>query len=183
MSKIIQSLGAAVVLASASVGAVSAQTFTLTSPEIAEGKALSAAQVANVFGCKGGNSSPELSWSGAPADTKSFVVTVYDPDAPTGSGFWHWSIFNIPASVTKLAAGLKADKGPAGSVQIRNDYGFRGFGGACPPPGAPHRYVFTVHAMKVEKFDLNADATPAVVGFYTLANSIGKASITAIYAQ
>jgi Raf kinase inhibitor-like YbhB/YbcL family protein len=110
-------------------------------------------------------------------------LTAYDPDAPTGSGFWHWVVFNIPASVNKLDGGVKADALPAGTVQARSDYGSIGFGGACPPPGKPHRYIFTVYALKVDKLDLDANATPAVVGFMTNANAIGKATLTAKYGR
>ena len=168
----------------ASMGlAQAAGSFKLTSTDMAEGKMLASAQVSNVFGCSGGNVSPELSWSGAPAGAKSFVVTAYDPDAPTGSGFWHWVMFNIPATATKLDTGVKLDALPAGAIQARSDYGTPGFGGACPPPGKPHRYIFTVYALKVEKLDLDASATPAVVGFMTMANSIGKATLTAKYGR
>lgn len=161
--------------------AEAAPPFKLSSPDVITGQKMTMAQVANVFGCSGGNISPALAWTGAPAGTKSFVLTAYDPDAPTGSGFWHWSIANIAASVSNLPAGLEADKGPPGSIQVRNDYGLIGFGGACPPPGPPHRYTFTIYALGVEKIDVNVGTTPAVVGFMTQANTIGKASITAYY--
>jgi len=163
--------------------AEAAGSFKLMSSDVADGKMMSMDQVANTFGCTGGNVSPELSWSGAPAGTKSFVVTAYDPDAPTGSGFWHWVVFNIPASVTKLDGGVKPDALPTGTVQARSDYGSIGFGGACPPPGKPHRYIFTVFALKVDKLDLDASATPAVVGFMTNANAIGKTTLTAKYGR
>jgi len=179
----VKSAVAALLLAACANLAEAADSFKLTSTDIADGKMMSMAQVANTFGCSGGNISPELSWSGAPATTKSFVLTAYDPDAPTGSGFWHWVVFNIPASVTKLDGGVKADALPAGTVQARSDYGSIGFGGACPPPGKPHRYIFTVYALKVDKLDLDANATPAVVGFMTNANAIGKATLTAKYGR
>jgi len=165
-------------------GAVQAADFTLSSSEIGEGKALSNAQVFGGFGCKGDNVSPSLSWSGAPMGTKSFVVTAYDPDAPTGSGWWHWVVFNIPATVTALPLNAGSGKGmPAGAVQSRTDFGMTGYGGACPPPGQVHRYVFTVYALGAEKLDLNKDASAALVGFMTTANGLAKASITAVYTR
>jgi Raf kinase inhibitor-like YbhB/YbcL family protein len=134
------------------------------------------------FGCTGGNKSPALAWSGAPADAKSFAVTVYDPDAPTGSGWWHWVVFNIPAGTTDLKEGAGDAKGallPAGSVQSVTDFGQPGFGGPCPPAGdKPHRYIFTVHALKLEKLPLEPSASGAMVGFFLGQNTIAKASVT-----
>jgi Raf kinase inhibitor-like YbhB/YbcL family protein len=165
--------------------AVSAQAagFTLSSPTIKPGSTLTDAQVYKGFGCEGKNLSPALKWSGAPAGTKSFAVTLYDPDAPTGSGWWHWVVFNIPASASELPEGAGDGKGlPAGAVQGRTDFGAPGFGGACPPPGdKPHRYIFTVHALKTEKIDVPADASAALVGFMINANRLGKASFEAKY--
>ena len=176
----------AVGLASASVLAHAAG-FTLSSPDVKPGGMLDARFEFNGFGCKGDNKSPALSWSGAPAGTKSFAVTVYDPDAPTGSGWWHWMVVNIPASVTELKADAGAVGGanlPAGASHVRIDYGVAGFGGTCPPAGdKPHRYVFTVHALKVDKLELPADATAALAGFMINANSLGKASVTAKYGR
>ncbi len=164
-----------------------AAKFTLTSPVIKEGQNLSLDQVFNSFGCTGKNLSPALSWSNPPAGTKSFALTVYDPDAPTGSGWWHWVVYNLPASATGLAAEAGDVSGknlPAGAVQGRTDYGSPGFGGACPPPGdKPHRYQFTVYALKVDKLELPQDATAAFVGYNILANSLGKAQITARYGR
>ena len=161
--------------------------FTLSSPDLPDGKPLPAAQVFDSFGCTGGNVSPALEWRGAPAGTKSFAVTVYDPDAPTGSGWWHWVIFNIPTSTTSLAAGAgdpKGGKAPQGAVQSMTDFGAPGFGGACPPPGdKPHRYIFTVHALKVDSLPLDASAPGAMVGFYLSQNTIGKASFTRTYGR
>src|SRR3954451_571495 len=123
--------------------------------------------VFNDFGCSGANHSPALSWSGAPKDTKSFAVTVYDPDAPTGSGWWHWVVFNIPGSTTNIPEGSgSATDLPAGAVQSMTDFGKPGYGGPCPPPGNPHRYIFTVHALKTDKLDLDEKASGAMVGFY-----------------
>ena len=164
-------------------GAGHAQDFTLTSPDIAEGRQLDAAQVLDGFGCEGGNLSPALSWSGAPDGTGSFVVTVYDPDAPTGSGWWHWVVFNIPADATGLPRGAGAGDLPQGAVQSRTDFGTPGFGGACPPPGEVHRYEFTVHAIAAERLKLGADAAAAMVGFMTNAQALDSATITAVYTR
>ena len=160
--------------------------FTLTSPTIKSGSTLTKAQVFNGFGCTGDNISPELKWSGAPAGTKSFAVTVYDPDAPTGSGWWHWVVINLPADSTGLAegAGSTVGKLPAGAMQGRTDFGSAGFGGACPPQGdKPHRYIFTVYALKTDKLDVPADATAALVGFMINANKLASASFTAKYGR
>ncbi len=169
-------------LAAAMVTAASAQDFRLSSTSIAEGAQLAPAHVFAGFGCEGGNASPQLSWTGAPAGTKSFAITAYDPDAPTGSGWWHWTAVNIPASVTSLEAGASgAGKMPAGTTELANDYGAAGFGGACPPPGEVHRYIFTVHALPVERLDLPENASNALAGFMIRANAIASAKITAVY--
>ena len=164
-----------------------AGNFTLSSPEIASGSQLPAKQVFNGFGCTGENRSPALTWSGAPAETKSFAVTVYDPDAPTGSGWWHWVVINIPGNVGELASGVGDAGGkqlPPGARQGRTDFGTAAYGGACPPPGDPaHRYVFTVHALKVEKLDPPADASAALIGFMLHSAEIAKTSLTAYYAR
>jgi Raf kinase inhibitor-like YbhB/YbcL family protein len=166
---------------------VYAEKFTLSSPAIKEGQTLSLDQVFNSFGCTGKNLSPALAWSHAPAGTKSFALTVYDPDAPTGSGWWHWVVYNLPATAAALPANAGEASGqnlPAGAVQGRTDYGSAGFGGACPPVGdKPHRYQFTLYALKVEQLALPADATAAFVGYNILANSLGKAQITAKYGR
>ena len=164
-----------------------AADFKLSSPTVKPGSTLSQDQVFNGFGCSGKNISPALSWSGAPKQTKSFAVTVYDPDAPTGSGWWHWVAFNIPANVNELAQGVGTSDGkamPAGSMQGRTDFGLPGFGGACPPTGdKPHRYIFTVYALKTEKIDVPPDATAALVGYMIHANKLGAASFTAKYGR
>ncbi|MEM8486351.1 MAG: YbhB/YbcL family Raf kinase inhibitor-like protein [Bacteroidota bacterium] len=162
---------------------VTAQDFTLSSNDISEGQQLAAAQVFQGFGCEGENISPQLSWSNAPAGTKSFVVTAYDPDAPTGSGWWHWNVVNIPADVMSLDAGAGGKNGmPEGASQLRNDYGTPGFGGACPPPGEVHRYQFTVYALGT-MLELPPQPSNALAGFMTRANALASASITAVYTR
>ena len=152
-------------------------TFTLTSTDVTDGGVLADAQVQAK-----GNASPQLSWSGAPVGVKSYAVTCYDPDAPTGSGFWHWTVANIPADVTELKAGASSDGLPKGAVEGRTDYGAPGFGGAAPPPGhGPHRYIFTVFAVDVEKLDVTPDNSGAVFGFNLHFHTLAKASITATY--
>lgn len=164
---------------------VLADDFTLSSNDITQGKFMAKAQEFNGFGCTGDDVSPHLAWKNAPAGTKSFAITVYDPDAPTGSGWWHWQIVNIPAEVTKLAAdagSTKKNLAPHGSMQINNDYGSRGFGGACPPAGhGIHHYRFTVHALSVEKLELPEDASGALAGYMINANTIASATLEALY--
>lgn len=159
--------------------------FRLTSPDIAEGRSMDERQVFNGFGCTGGNVSPALAWSDAPAGTKSFALTAYDPDAPTGSGWWHWVVFNLPASTQALPAGAGGKGGslPAGARQSRTDFGAPGYGGPCPPAGAPHRYIFTVHALDVEGLPLDEQVSAAMVGFMVNAHSLGKASLTGLYGR
>jgi Raf kinase inhibitor-like YbhB/YbcL family protein len=167
----------------AAAGATAAQAeMTLTSDDIADGDALSEAHVYAGFGCEGGNLSPSLSWSGAPEGTQSYVVTVYDPDAPTGSGWWHWTLFNIPADTTSLPTGVGVEAPvPDGAVQGRTDFGGNAFGGACPPEGhGPHHYVFTVYALPDESLPLDDGASGAMVGFF-LQGALDSASITATY--
>lgn len=161
--------------------------FTLSSPVIKPGARLAEAQVFKGFGCEGGNVSPALNWKGAPKGTQSYALTVYDPDAPTGSGWWHWVVYNLPASATGVPEGAGAADGkglPEGAVQVRTDFGAPGFGGACPPKGdKPHRYLFTVHALKVGKLELPPDPSPALVGFMVNANRLGSATLRAKYSR
>jgi len=164
-----------------------APAFRLSSPDLIPGTPIRLPQVFNSFGCSGGNISPALSWSHAPDGTKSFALMVYDPDAPTGSGWWHWVVYNIPARVNALvskagdpAAGLM----PIGAVQGNTDFGAAGYGGPCPPAGdKPHRYYFRLYALKVEKLDLPPTATAAFVGFNVMANSLGVAELMAVYSR
>lgn len=143
-----------------------------------------AMNVFNGFGCTGENKSPAISWSGAPRDTKSYAVTIYDPDAPTGSGWWHWVAFNIPADVTSLPTNASAEGMPEGAVQSRNDYGTETYGGPCPPEGdKPHRYLITVHALDVETLDLKPDTPAAQVGFYLYSHRLGKATVMSKYGR
>lgn len=155
------------------------EAFRLTSPDIAEGQMLSNAQVFNGFGCSGDNVAPKLDWSNVPDGTKSFVVTAYDPDAPTGSGWWHWVAYDIPAQVKGVKDGVL----PEGAKSARNDYGRTGFGGACPPPGQMHRYRFTVTALDVATLDVPSDASAALIGFLTQAHALGQSTITAVFTR
>jgi Raf kinase inhibitor-like YbhB/YbcL family protein len=168
-------------------GSVFAADFHVTSPVVKENGTIGNEQVFSGFGCTGGNVSPELQWQNAPKETKSFAVTVYDPDAPTGSGWWHWLIFNIPPSVMALPTNAgKPESGlaPKGAIQSMTDFGQRGYGGPCPPVGnKPHRYIFTVYALKVDQLPLKEDASGAMVGFYLNQNALAKATFTATYGR
>ncbi|MFD4433768.1 YbhB/YbcL family Raf kinase inhibitor-like protein [Nocardia sp. NPDC058497] len=161
-------------------------SFTVTSADITDGQPLANDQVSGVFGAGGKDISPQLSWSGFPEDTQSFAVTVYDPDAPTASGFWHWAVANIPASVTSLDAGAGSEGGtlPAGAVTLRNDGGFPGFVGAAPPQGhGPHRYFVVVHAVDVPELEVGPDAAPAYLGFNLFFHTLGRATLIGTYEQ
>lgn len=159
--------------------------FRLTAPDLESRGRITAAHVFNGMGCTGQNISPALNWSNAPAGTKSFAVTAYDPDAPTGSGWWHWVMYNIPANATGLAAGAgNGRNAPRGSQEGRTDFGSKGYGGPCPPAGdKPHHYHFTVFALKVDKLDVPGDATAAYVGFNLNANKLATARVTGLYAR
>ena len=166
----------------------SAQTFQLQSADIAAGRAIPLAFAFNGFGCTGQNTSPALSWSNPPAGTKSFAVMVHDPDAVTGgAGFWHWAIVNLPAGATGLGRGAGTADGralPETARQIATDFGSPGWGGPCPPAGdKPHRYTFTVYALKVDTLDLPPTATASLSGFMINANALAKASFTSTYAR
>lgn len=158
-------------------------TFTLSSTNL--GGQGTKQQEFNGFGCTGDNQSPQLSWSNAPKETKSFAITMYDPDAPTGSGWWHWVVFDIPADVNELvknAGNVSTDLIPKGAIQSITDYGAKGYGGPCPPEGhGLHQYIITVYALKTEKLGLNENTNPAVVGYYLWNNTLAKASIIVYY--
>lgn len=155
------------------------QPFTLTSPDIKDGETFTSKFVFSGFGCTGGNVAPKLEWSGAPPETKYFAVTMYDPDAPTGSGWWHWSVINLPASATNLDASAL----PEGAITTRTDYGVTGYGGPCPPVGdKPHRYILTVYALK-DKVPLEAEVPAAQVGYYINSLKIGQAMMTLYYGR
>ena len=160
-------------------------SFTLTSKSITDGQPLDNAQVSGIFGAGGEDVSPQLSWSGFPEETRSFAVTVYDPDAPTASGFWHWAVANLPATVTDLRAGIgDGSLLPGEALTLVNDAGLRRFLGAAPPAGhGPHRYIVAVHAVGVEKLELTEDASPAFLGFNLFMNAIARATIHGTYEQ
>lgn len=178
-------LGALFVISIVVSAPASAADLKVTSADFADGDYLANDYVFAGFGCEGGNMSPALSWSGAPEGTKSFAVTAYDPDAPTGSGWWHWVVVNIPAGTTELARGAGAADGsglPAGALQVRTDFGAPGYGGPCPPQGDhPHRYLFTVHALGVESLDVTADSSAALVGFFLHFNTLAKSTLMGLY--
>ena len=155
--------------------------FELLSEDVQEGHPMAKTFEYSGWGASGDNLSPHLSWSNAPRGTKSFAITMYDPDAPTGSGFWHWIAINIPADVTKLPRGAKLQE--LGAIEFHNDYGDIGFGGACPPEGhGMHRYQFTVWALPESTMDLEG-ASAAVVGFNLNSSALGKAVLTATYTR
>lgn len=159
------------------------ETFTLSSNDL--GGEATKTQEFNGFGCTGDNKSPQLLWSNAPEGTKSFAITMYDPDAPTGSGFWHWVVFDIPANVNELvtnAGNVELNLAPKGAIQSITDYGIKGFGGPCPPKGHGfHQYIITVYALKTDKLGLDENINPAIVGFNLWNQTLAKASIVAYY--
>ncbi|WP_370933007.1 YbhB/YbcL family Raf kinase inhibitor-like protein [Amycolatopsis sp. cg13] len=163
----------------------SVPSFTLRSTDIADGETLAQPQLSGIFGAGGEDRSPQLAWEGFPEGTRSFAVTVYDPDAPTASGFWHWAVFNIPASVTSLESGAGDAAGsglPSGAVSLKGDGGVKQYLGAAPPPGhGPHRYFFVVHALDVETLEVPEDATPAFLGFNMFGHTLGRATLVPVY--
>jgi Raf kinase inhibitor-like YbhB/YbcL family protein len=159
--------------------------ITVTSTDVADGQPLASRHVSGVMGAGGEDVSPQVSWSGFPEETKSFCVTIHDPDAPTGSGFWHWVVANIPGNVVELPTGAGSVGGsgmPSSAVSLRNDSGEIGFVGAAPPAGhGPHRYVFAVHAVDVEKLDVTGQAPPAFLGFNLFFHTLARGYIVPTY--
>jgi Raf kinase inhibitor-like YbhB/YbcL family protein len=156
--------------------------FELRSDDVSDGQTLAKAQVSGVFGAGGEDVSPHLAWSSAPDGTQSYAVTMYDPDAPTASGFWHWAAFNIPADVTELASGASGDVLPGAAVQLKNDGGTVGYIGAAPPPGhGPHHYYIVVHAVDVATLDVPEDASCAYLGFNLFSHTLGRAMLVPVY--
>lgn len=155
----------------------------LFSQDFNDGDKLPERQVFNGMGYSGDNLSPHLAWDDVPPGTKSFAITCYDPDAPTGSGWWHWGVANLSADTRVLpqGAGSGVSDLPSGTVQTRTDFGKAGYGGAAPPKGESHRYIFTVYALDVEKLDVDENASGAYLGFNIHFHQLGSASITAIY--
>jgi Raf kinase inhibitor-like YbhB/YbcL family protein len=156
-------------------------TFLLSSPDFADGAKLPQSARSGIAGAGGDDRSPALNWEGAPAGTKSYAVTLFDPDAPTGSGFWHWSVYNIPASVTSLSPDAGSpDAGllPPGAITLPNEMRLERYLGAAPPAGnGEHRYFFTVSALDVASLDIGTGSTPAVLGFTLFSHVIGRAQL------
>jgi Raf kinase inhibitor-like YbhB/YbcL family protein len=159
--------------------------FRMSAPDLNSGRRIALSHVFNGMGCTGQNISPALDWTNPPAGTRSFAVTAYDPDAPTGSGWWHWVMYNIPANTTGLAAGAGTGRNaPRGSAQGNTDFGSKGYGGPCPPVGdAPHHYHFKVFALKVDKLDVPGNATAAMIGYNLNANKLATAEIISLYGR
>ena len=161
--------------------------FSVTSNDMVDGQMLEMPQVSGIFGAGGEDVSPQLTWSGFPEESKSFVVTCFDPDAPTGSGFWHWTVYDIPVDTTELSSDAGAQDGanlPVGAKQLNNDAGLPGYLGSAPPAGhGPHRYVFAVHALSVESLPITPEVTAAICGFNMFGNTLARAIITPVYEQ
>ena len=166
-----------------SLTVISQNTFTLSSKNL--GGEATLKEEFNGFGCIGKNESPQLSWKNAPEGTRSFAITMYDPDAPTGSGWWHWVVFDIPTSTTELVANagdIKLELTPEGTIQSITNYGSQGYGGPCPPKGhGLHQYIITVYALKTDTLGLNKNTNPAIVGYYLWNNTLAKASLITYY--
>lgn len=162
-------------------------SFALTSTDVTDGQPMGIVHASEVFGAGGQDRSPQLSWSGFPADTQGFVITCFDPDAPTGSGFWHWAVLDLPVSTTELPADAGSQDGahlPEGAVVLRNDAGLKGFLGAAPPAGhGPHRYVFAVHALSVAAVGVDDSVSNAIAGFNMFGKVIARATLTPTYEQ
>jgi Raf kinase inhibitor-like YbhB/YbcL family protein len=162
-----------------------AASFTLTSSDLREGDKLAMPQVSGIFGAGGEDVSPQLSWSGYPSETRSFVVTMFDPDAPTVSGFWHWAVVNVPGGVTSLPTGAGDEAGsglPPGAFQLPNDGRAARFIGAAPPEGhGKHRYIFSVHALGAESLEIDRQATPAFLMFNLFGATLGRAFLEGWY--
>ncbi|GAY10816.1 YbhB/YbcL family Raf kinase inhibitor-like protein [Pseudonocardia sp. N23] len=157
-------------------------SFDVTSTDFTDGGTLATPQVSGIFGAGGEDRSPQLSWSGAPEGTRSYVVTCFDPDAPTGSGFWHWAVVDLPASVTSLDAGAGDGPLPGGAFTLANDAGLKNYLGAAPPAGhGPHRYIFVVHAVDVPSLEIPAEATNAFLGFTLFSHTLARATTTPVY--
>jgi Raf kinase inhibitor-like YbhB/YbcL family protein len=180
-----------VTLSLAALTAAAAQTpgavrFTLSSTAFSSGGNIPAAQVYKGFGCSGGNLSPALAWSGAPPATESFALLVHDPDAPTGGGWWHWIVYNMPATVSSLPEGAGDGRKPLlppGAVQGRTDFGSAAYGGPCPPPGKPHHYHFRIYALKVAKLDLPPDASAAMIAAKVQIQSLADDDLVGVYGR
>lgn len=166
-----------------SFNSFSQKTFTLHSKTLGGNATLT--EEFNGFGCVGENTSPQLSWSNPPEGTKSFAITMYDPDAPTGSGWWHWVVFDIPSDIKSIVEGagdISKKLMPKNTIQSITNYGAPGYGGPCPPENhGIHQYIITVHALKVDKLGLDANTNPAIVGYYIWNNTIAKTSIVTYY--
>jgi Raf kinase inhibitor-like YbhB/YbcL family protein len=156
------------------------ESFTVTSTDVTDGL-----QLGETFAFAGGNRSPQLSWTGFPAGTRGFVVTCFDPDAPTPSGFWHWVVLGLGAGTTDLPRGAGAEGDgalPDGACHVRNDFGSKAYSGAAPPPGdRPHRYYFVVHAIDVDRLEVDSSATPAAVSFHLAFHTLARAIVTPVY--
>jgi Raf kinase inhibitor-like YbhB/YbcL family protein len=165
--------------------AQAAHALELKSNDVTEGGTFTNEQVFNSFGYSGKNISPELHWTKGPEGTLSYALMMYDPDAPTGSGWWHWVVFNIPADKTGLPKGFgsKSATKSAPAVQSRTDFGTSGYGGPAPPPGKVHHYTFTLFALKVKSLPLKKDSSAAMVGFYANQNALATAKLTVLFGK